>query len=333
MFFSLLFWWENSFLVVCPMCSCRTRGDVDARHLNGAVQPDGVSSSVQDGFQLIQGSKVWEVQLHRNQVFVENQRSYNDRKPKQHTTAEDSSEKWQEQHRPGSCCMFYLLVTDMSRNLWGKKTKQTFFLGTSCEGKKSLLLNNEISISIGVKLTLKVYWLAELPICGETSNAPTRVCVIVTPPVRDALVAWPWVTFLTSALDSASFWSANLKERYFTKGNWNRRVRTERANDLFLPVVMVAYETFVCAPSEAGKAVLCSVFLRWATSVLLTSIITSYSYTLVGAVQKEGDVAASVVFFCLFFLSKKEEIKWENIPWRVDSHLFWVGRNYLAGKS
>lgn len=148
MFFSLLFWWENSFLVVCPMCSPRTRGDVDARHLDGAVQPDGVRSSVQDGFQLIQGSRVWEVQLHRNQVFVENQRSYKDRKPKQHTTAEDSSEKWQEQHRPGSCCMFYLLVTDMSRNLWGKKTKQTFFLGTSCEGKKSLLLNNEISISV-----------------------------------------------------------------------------------------------------------------------------------------------------------------------------------------
>lgn len=36
----------------------------------------------------------------------------------------------------------------VEKSLGKKKTKQTFFLGTSCEGKKSLLLNNEISISI-----------------------------------------------------------------------------------------------------------------------------------------------------------------------------------------
>lgn len=90
---------------------------------------------------------------------------------------------------------------------------------------------------------------------------------------------------------------------------------TETANNFISPVVMAACEMFACTPTQAGKATLFSVFLRRSTSVVLTSIMSSYSYTLVGTVQKAGEVAASF----------KEEIKWANIPWGVDSHLFGVG--------
>lgn len=70
---------------------------------------------------------------------------------------------------------------------------------------------------------------------------------------------------------------------------------------------MVACEMFVRALTEAGKAALFSVFLRWSTSVVFTSIMTSYSYTPVGTVQKESDIAASVILGV--FLFAKEEIK------------------------
>lgn len=42
-----------------------------------------------------------------------------------------------------------------------------------------------------MKLTLTVYCLTVLSVCGETSDAVTCICVIVTFPVHDTFVTWP----------------------------------------------------------------------------------------------------------------------------------------------
>lgn len=80
---------------------------------------------------------------------------------------------------------------------------------------------------------------------------------------------------------------------------------------------MAACKMFVRGSTKAGKVMFFSVFIRRSTSVVFTSIITSYSYTLVCTAQKEGDVAASG-----FFCSIKKRA---NIPLRVEHHLFWAG--------
>lgn len=69
----------------------------------------------------------------------------------------------------------------------------------------------------GLKLTLTVHWLTVLSVCGETSDAATCICVIVTFAVRDTLVTWPYVASLTLALEAASSWSANLKTIIFNE--------------------------------------------------------------------------------------------------------------------
>lgn len=72
----------------------------------------------------------------------------------------------------------------------------------------------------------------------------------------------------------------------FDEKQTEAKEETERVEE-FLPVVTVAFEMFVCALTEAGKVMLFSAFLSRSTSVVFTSIITSYSYTTVGTVQKE----------------------------------------------
>lgn len=59
--------------------------------------------------------------------------------------------------------------------------------------------------------------------------------------------------------------------------------------------MMVAFEMFVCVLTEAGNVMLFSAFLSWSTSLVFTSIRTSYSYTTAGTVQKEGGVSSTSV--------------------------------------
>lgn len=56
---------------------------------------------------------------------------------------------------------------------------------------------------------------------------------------------------------------------------------------------MVTSEMFACALTEAGKVMLFSVLLSCSTPVVFTSTTTSYSYTALGAVKKEGDVSST----------------------------------------
>lgn len=110
------------------MCSPLTRGEVDAMHLDGAVQPDGVIRSVQDGLQLIQGSSSWEVELNRNQVFVENRRSCKER------TQETTHNRWRQLLKGASTASTRVLHgftcwRRTCRKIFGIKKQNKLFVG------------------------------------------------------------------------------------------------------------------------------------------------------------------------------------------------------------
>lgn len=66
---------------------------------------------------------------------------------------------------------------------------------------------------ITIVLTLMVYWLTILSICGNSFNAPTCVvCITITFAMGGTLVTRPKVVILTAALEVSAFSAANFKK-------------------------------------------------------------------------------------------------------------------------